>query len=423
MTEKFLHYLWKYKIFNFNDLKSVKGESLQILNSGIHNTESGPDFSNAKIQIDQIIWAGQVEIHLKSSDWFRHKHQLDKAYENTILHVVWEYDKVVLDQNNVRIPTLELKGRVSKSVLDKFHQFEISKHELVCQGLTDELDLFRTHTWLNRLVVNRLESKTIFISEVCKKQKGDWSQTFFILLGKNLGFKTNALPMQLVCESIDIKILLKHRNNLHIIESILFGVSGLINEINDDVYFTQLKDEFAYQKSKYGFTSLDSSIWKFGGVRPINFPTLRLAQLAQLIFKFGDLFHVLVRDFGKNSSTKFLNISASSFWNTHYSFSSGSKDYQKKIGDNSITNILINTVVPMQFLYGKSIGNSKYQNVALHLLDTLPAESNSVVTKWKNNNISAKNAADTQSLIELTNTFCKPKNCLNCGIGSQILNN
>jgi len=292
---------------------------------------------------------------------------------------------------------------------------------LVCQGLTNRLDNFKTQQWLDRLLIERLESKTQLIHEIHQQQKGSWSQTFFILLAKNLGFKINALPMQLLAETINFKILLKAKSSTLQLESILLGVAGLLETKFQEDYPVRLQKEFAHQKAKHNFEVLNSSIWKFGGTRPSNFPTLRLSQLAQLIYQFGDLFEVLIRDFDTNFETKLLNVSASEYWDTHYSFSSVSSKKKKTLGATSVNNILINTVAPTLFYYGQSIASYHYQDLAMKLLDLIPAEENAIVKKWKQNNIIPKNASETQALIQLTNMYCKSKKCLTCGIGNQIL--
>jgi len=421
MTEDFLHYIWKYKLFNLNGLKSHQGHEVQIISSGSHNTESGPDFFNAKIQIGEITWAGQVEIHINSTDWYRHHHQTDSAYNRVVLHVVWNNDSPVLDGNHNEIPTIELNGRISNTLINTYSQFQLSKHQLVCQGLTEKLDNFKTEQWLGRLLIERLEMKTQLIDDIHQQQKGNWSQTFFIVLAKNLGFKINAVPMQLLAEQVNFNILLKAKSNTFQLESILLGVAGLLDSSFEELYPLQLQKEFAHQKAKHNFEILDSSIWKFGGTRPSNFPTLRLSQLAQLIYQFGDLFEVLVRDFDNDFSTKSLNVSASEYWDTHYSFASVSSKKKRSLGTSSVHNILINTVAPMLFYYGQSVGSYHYQDISMKLLDVIPPEQNAIVKKWKQNNIRAKSSSQTQALIQLTNMYCKPKKCLTCGIGTQIL--
>ena len=421
MSEDFLHYIWKFKLFNLKNLKTTSGEDIEILSVGSHNTESGPDFFNAKIKIDNLIWAGQVEIHINSSDWYKHQHETDPVYLKTVLHVVMNYDMDVFDEVNNPIPTLELNGRISNQLIANYNHLKLAKHQLVCQGLTDDLDEFQTNQWLGRLLIERLERKVEEISKIHQFTKGNWEQTVFIQLAKNMGFKTNSLPMQLLAEEIDFKILIKARNNVMVIESILFGVAGLLEGDFDESYPNQLKKEFNHQKNKHQFTVLKKEIWKFGGVRPSNFPTLRLVQLAQIISKFGNLFEVFVRDFTVTKEWKELNVAATSFWDTHYTLQKSSVQKKKSLGTSAVNMILINTVAPLLFYYGKETANPSYQEKAIDLLESIPAENNSIIKRWGENNISAKRSSESQSLIELTNNYCKPKKCLTCGIGKQIL--
>jgi hypothetical protein len=421
MSEDFLHYIWKYKLFNLQNLKTTSGEDLEIVSVGSHNTESGPDFFNGKIKIGNLVWAGQVEIHINSSDWYKHQHETDPAYLKTVLHVVMNYDMDVFDEAKNPIPTLELNGRISNQLIANYNYLKLAKNKLVCQGLTSDLNDFQTNQWLGRLLIERLERKVKDISEIHQNMNGNWEQTVFIQLAKNLGFKTNSIPMQLLAEEINFKILIKSRNNVMILESILLGVAGLLEGELDGDYPNQLKKEFNHQNNKHQFTVLKKEIWKFGGVRPSNFPTLRLVQLAQIISKFGNLFETFVRDFTVEREWTELNVEGPSFWNTHYSLHTSSVLKKKSLGKSAINIILINTVAPLLFFYGKETANPSYQEKAIDLLESLPSENNSIIKRWKENNIYAKRSSESQSLIELTNNYCKPKKCLTCGIGKQIL--
>lgn len=421
MTEDLLHFIWNYKLFNLQNLKTVDNHEFEIVSIGTHNHDSGPDFFNSQIKIDDVVWVGQVEIHINASDWNLHKHHLDPAYDNTILHVVYNYDKEGLTSKRSVLPVLELKGRITQRLLNINEQLVLSKHKIVCQGLLRNLDEFKTATWLNRLLIQRLERKVLEIQQIHESNKGDWSQTTFVMLAKNLGFNVNKLPMQILAEQIDFKILLKLKDKLTVIESILFGVSGLLDNSFTENYPKTLCREFTHQKVKHNFTVLDSKIWKFGRIRPSNFPTLRLAQLAQIIHQSGDLFAFLIRDFEKSKVLKILQLSASKYWESHYTFKSSSEQSVKRLGSDAVNLILINTVAPLLFFYGQEIGALKYQELAIELLESLPPENNSITKKWTENNINSKNAADSQSLIEQINVYCKPKKCLSCGIGMQIL--
>ena len=423
MTEEFLHYIWKYKHFNQNNLCSENGAKIIIDNEGTYNLGAGPDFNNSKIFIQDITWVGNVEIHINSSDWYIHGHQNDPVYSKTILHVVWNHDKPVYDLNNNEIPVLVLKGRVSATLLANFKSLQFGQNKIMCAGLTSTLNPFETFQWLNRLLVERLERKVIEIKSLFEQTNNDWEQTFFIVLSKNMGFKINELPMTLLAKSIGFKTILKNQDKPIVIESIFYGVAGLLSKRPTDSYMKRLTEEFKHQKVKYGLEELDHSMWKFGRIRPSNFSSLRISQLVNLIHTRGNLFHFLIRDFNLNIDLKTLNIETSKYWETHYVFGKESKEKVKRLGSNSVENIMINTIAPMLFFYGKETLSSKHEEMAIDLLDKLPHEKNYIVRNWNQNNIFAKNASDSQSLIELTNNYCVLKKCLNCGIGIQILKN
>ena len=421
MTEDFLQYVWKYKLFNLQSLRTTSNSTLEIISVGSHNTECGPDFFNAKIKVDEITWAGHVEIHINSSDWYKHNHHKDSLYLKTILHVVLNFDEEVFDHSNNPIPTVSLDGRVSNQLISNYQHLKISKHKLLCQGMTLNLDEFHTNQWLERLLIHRLEDKVSELELIHAKTKGDWAQTFFIQLAKNLGFKTNAVPMQLLAEQIDFNILLKQKEEVVKLESILLGVAGLLVDVKENSYTQVLKREYRHQQNKYKFEDLDASIWKFGRIRPSNFPTLRLVQLAKLVHSYGNLFEVLVRDFSLDFKRTDINIKATPFWDTHYTLKKDSEHKSKSLGSNSVNNIFINTVTPMLFFYGKSIGSFSHQDLSIALLEVLPVEKNGIIKAWAENNIVAKRASQGQALIEQTNNYCKPKKCLTCGIAKQIL--
>ena len=422
MTEDFLHYIWKYKLFNVNNLLTSKAEPISILSEGFHNDNSGPDFSNAKITIGELTWAGNVEIHIKASDWYQHGHHNDPIYGKAILHVVWENDKPVYDTANNQIPTLILKGRVSKVLVDKYEKLILNRNKIMCADSLPNLNEMQTKMWLGRLLVERLERKVFDLNEIYKQTNNSWEQTLFIVFCRNMGFKTNADAMTLLAKSIDFNILLKNRDRLEILEAILFGTAGFLGQDFQDVYPKQLKKEFKHQQSKFNLEPLGMEVWKFGKIRPFGFPTLRLSQLAKIIHVHGNLFHKLVRDFEISHYSELLNQGTSEYWNTHYKFDKLSAKKKKGLGGKSVDNLLINTVAPILFFYGKAVNSENHQELALNLLEKLPLENNFIIRNWVQNNIFATNASESQSLIELTNSYCTRKKCLNCGIGKQVLN-
>lgn len=422
MSEDFLHYIWKYKLFNLHQLTSQSGEEIRIYSEGLHNHNAGPDFSDAKIQIGHLIWAGNVEIHVNSSDWYTHHHQKDPLYQKVILHVVWNDNKSVTDTLGHVIPTLVLNGRVSKSLLEKYKQLNLSRNRIMCSDSLQSVNPFEITTWLQRLLIERLERKILDFQEVFSTSKGDWEQTFFNVLCKNMGFKTNAAAMMALSRQLNFKILLKNADDLFKLESLLFGVAGLLEGPFKEEYPQRLQQEFIHQKHKYSLDAIPKDLWKFGRVRPSGFPTIRLAQLANLIHTQGNLFDRYVRNFEIIGSKKSLQMKVSDYWQTHYRMDIKSVKRMKVMGMKSVENILINTISPMLFFYGKAIGDANYQSLTIDLLENLPAENNFIIRNWSQNNIFVQRASDSQSLLELTNRYCTLKKCLNCGIGKQVLN-
>ena len=420
ISEDFLHYVWKHKLFNLQNLTTEDGQLLQILNEGMHNHESGPDFSNAKIQIGNLTWAGNVEVHINSSDWFAHNHQNDPVYQKAILHVVWNNNKQVFDNLNNPIPTLVLNGRVSSSLLAKYDKLILNRNEIMCSDSIPSVNKFEFFSWLNRLLIERLEVKTSALQEIYSRTKGNWEQTFFIVFCKNFGFKTNQEGMMALSRNLDFKILLKNKDDLFKLESLLFGVAGFLGQEFKEEYPINLQKEYRHQKHKYNLEEIPVEFWKFGRIRPSGFPTIRLSQLANLIHIQGNLFDAYVRNIPASLDV-IQSVEVSTYWNTHFTFLNPGQVKKKSLGKSAVQNLLINTVAPMMFFYGQETGSLEFRDKALDLLEKLPAENNFIIRNWAQNNIFADNAFESQSLIQLTNNYCTLKKCLNCGIGNQVL--
>lgn len=420
MTEAFLHYIWKFQLFKAEKLTTTNHQTVQVINAGTHNHESGPDFFNAKVKVDNVLWAGQVEIHINASDWFAHNHQTDQAYNNVILHVVWQNNKPALYPNGMEIPCIELAGLVSNHLLQRFEKLERAKTPIPCQGQLSSLDEFKTNMWLDRLAIQRLEQKVNRVEEWMEAANQDLQQAFWIGLCHYWGMKVNAEPMEMVAKSIPLKRLLKLRGNVFQIEALLLGASGFLGASHDNDYAQKLWREFLHQSNKEAIAILPKVMWKTGGVRPSNAPQLRLAQLAALINDVGDIFNEWIL----NSPEGQLNIpiiKASEFWDTHYNLTKESVNRPKKVGRQLVDTLLINVVTPFLYYYGKQQRLPNFEQKPIQLLNKIGAETNVIVTIWKQNNIFASNALQSQALIELTNNYCKPKKCVTCGIGKQIL--
>ncbi len=423
MTEDYLHYCWKFSKFSSLNLKTTEGQEISIVNKGFHNHDAGPDFSEAKIKIDDTLWAGSVEIHIKTSDWSLHKHQNDKRYNNVILHVVYEHDKDIVNQNNETIPVLELKGKIDEAAYFYYEQFLNNGNQLPCEQQFNEVPNFIKINMLDSVLVERLERKSKEIEESLKQNKGNWEETFHQFLFRFMGMKTNAEPMIDLAKKVPLQMLNKESNNLLSAEALLFGQAGMLNESNpDNEYHSQLRNEYLYLKQKHDISSMSGVEWKFSRMRPPNFPTLRIAQLAAIYVGTHQLFF-MVRDKMKASDIALiLDIEPSEFWKSHYSFKASKHALNSgKMGLSSLNILLINWVVPFAFAYGKSIGDDSYEKYAFELLESIKPEQNKITKKLNEVGLENTNAKDSQSLIQLHNNFCSLKKCLHCKIGNFLL--
>jgi FtsZ-binding cell division protein ZapB len=421
MTEELLHHLWKFRLFNQIALSTTTGETIEIVKVGEHNHHAGPDFFNSKIKIDDTLWAGNVEVHIFASDWNKHTHQLDKSYDNIILHVVYEADRPIYRTSGEPIPTLELKQRIDPVYYLNYQRFKLSKDWVACEKQIEQVPAIIFHTALNRLLIERLEEKFNDVMETLRLNKMNWEETFYQLLAKNFGFKTNAVPFELLAKSTPSIVLGKHKSSLLQLEALLFGQAGFLEQHFKDKYPLQLQNEYVFLKQKFKLSSGDNHLWKFMRLRPGNFPTIRIAQFAQLIYQSTHLFSKIIAAEELTQLKQLLDTDVSTYWNTHYVFEKGGTRKNKKLGEDSIHNIIINTIVPFLFVYGKLKGDETYIERALRFLEKLDGEANSIINAWSNLNVSVKTAADTQALLQLKNKYCDFKRCLQCPIGNYLL--
>lgn len=421
--EDFLHYLWKFRLFDQQALVTVQGEEVRVLSLGIHNRNAGPDFENAKIQIGGTLWAGSVEIHLNSSDWQRHHHDVDPAYENVILHVVYQHDQDQFRADGSVIPVLELRTRIPEGLSSRYQELMSNMDWIACQKQLRTVDPFITRTWLSRVLVERLEEKANSIQLLLQEFKGSWDDAFYVTLARNFGFKLNALPFEMLARSVPRQILARYKNNSDHVAALLFGQAGFLNEEFKDAYPLELQREYGFISKKYGLQTLDRYIWKFLRSRPQNFPTLRLAQFSALVVSSNYLFSKVLETSATGGFRElFSNLSVHPYWKDHYRFGVTSKGNTNQIGESSVNNILINTVAPFLFSYGKNMGRSSLVNKALQLLETVPLENNQITERFRETGIELKSAFTSQALIQLKRSYCDEKKCLNCGIGTKLLN-
>lgn len=418
MKEEFLHYIWKYQL-QTDPLYLIGGNIVEIINPGTHNKDAGPDFFNAKIKIGDTIWAGNIEIHIKASDWYKHKHEIDPAYDNIILHIVAQNDKIIKRQNGTDIPTLELK--IPKQIYNQYILLTQNKNWLPCETFISKIDDFTLLQWKETLLIERLENKTENIKILLKKNNSNWEETFYQSLASNFGFKINSLPFELLAKSLPVKCLGKHKDQLPLIEAMLFGQSGLLPETTKNNYIINLQKDYKHLALKFGLEPINKSLWKFMRLRPANFPTLRIAQFATLIHKSNKLFSNIIETDNIKNLSKLFEIQASEFWDTHYSFKKESPKKTKNLGEIAFQNLVINTIVPTLFLFGKQKNEQKLVNKSIEWLNQIAPEQNNIIKKWQDLGIKTDNAFDTQALIQLKNVYCKNKKCLNCRIGNQVI--
>ncbi|WKL47688.1 DUF2851 family protein [Flavobacterium pectinovorum] len=422
MKEDFLHYLWKFKKFETLNLITTQKEQITIIKTGDYLELSGPDFFNAQIIIGKQKWAGNVEIHLKSSDWYIHGHEKDTAYENVILHVVWEHDTEIFGKNNREIPVLVLKEYVSSETVNNYQSLMSPKSWISCEKQIAQIDDFVFKNWQERLFFERLERKSKFIYDLLEETNQDWEAVLFCLLAKNFGLNTNGNAFLQIAKKLPFSIIRKESFEVENLEALLLGTSGLLDAEKEDVYFKDLKIRYFYLLYKYQLDKAYTDPVEFFKHRPDNFPTIRLSQLASLYHKHQNLFSKIIALKSVKSIYELLNVSASLYWQNHYQFDKESPKKSKPLSKSFIDLLIINTIIPIQFAYSNIMGESFSEDL-IALLNEVSPEKNSIIEKFESFGISSKNAFDTQTLIQLKNEYCNQKACLRCAVGMELLRN
>lgn len=418
--EQLLHYIWKYKLYTNQTFISSDGDEIEILNTGMLNSNAGPDFFNSKIKVGNKTWAGNIEIHKSSSDWKKHKHHTDPAYNSIILHVVERIDCDIYTQDERKIPQITIE--IPSNVASNYTQLLTSSFIIPCTNTLKNIPKIHLNNWLYALLVERLERKTNDIYTILDKFNNSWDETFYVLLARNFGFGLNSEVFERLALSLPYFYIQKHSDNIFQVEALLFGQAGLLEDdtILDD-YFLQLKKEYHFLRRKYTLNNLDGFLFKSLRVRPQGFPQVRIAQLAAVLQESKRLFSHILEKEDENLLRLFFHINTSEYWQTHYTFGKQSNKKTKYPGDSSINVILINTVAPILFAYGKKNNIEKYCTRALAILEDLKPEKNSLITEFKKHDINPINAADTQALIQLRKEYCDKRKCLYCKVGYQIL--
>ena len=420
IPEKFLHYLWKHRLFDENNFFSEAGESIEVVDTGLPNMNSGPDFLNASIKIGHTLWVGNVEIHVKSSDWNHHGHNHDKTYNNVILQAVLNNNATVKRTTGEPIVTGELKF---DPILFKNYQYLLKNESwIACEKEINKIDLFVIDFWLSRLTIERLEIKSEQIQSSLAANHNHWETTFYHKLAQNFGFKVNSQPFESLAQLTPLSIINHHRDSLFQLESLFFGQAGFLDQKTlHDPYHRELFDEYHYLKHKWKLKALESHIWKFGRLRPNNFPTLRIAQFCKLMYQSNRLFSHILEKRHLDELKKLFVLHPSDYWKTHYHFNKRTQKKPNNLGVDAFHILVINTIVPFLFLYGHHQNKQQYKERALEFLLSLPAEKNSIINRWRKLGIHSHNAYQTQALLQLKNHYCSHKRCLECQIGNTLI--
>lgn len=416
MTERLLQYIWQFQHFNKSELTTIEWEPLQVIHPGTYNTNQGPDFLDAKIIVGSTIWAGSIELHINSSSWKDHKHSGDKNYNNVILHVVWNHDIEL----QLPFPTLVLQDKVSKLLLKKYDELLNNPGFIPCEKNIRQVNEIILLSWKERLLVERLQSRSAIIFEQLKKTNTHWEETCWWLLAKNFGAKVNSDAFASIANSVSVNILSKHKHHIHQVEALLFGQAGLLETIFTEDYPTLLQKEYRFLKNKYKLKKIPHSLL-FLRMRPSNFPTLRLAQLAMLIHQSVHLFSKIIAGTSLHEIKDLLNITPNDYWHYHYVFDEASAFRKKHLGTQMTDTILINAIIPIIFAYGHHRNEKEYKDKALKWLEAIKAEKNLITRGFEALALPNKNAFDSQAFIQLKNEYCDKKRCLDCSIGNKLM--
>ena len=419
MTERLLQFIWQFQYYNNGELSTVSGERVQIISPGLINNNQGPDFSNAKIKIAKTTWAGSIELHIKTSDWNRHNHNGDKNYTNVVLHVVWENDETNNDSRHA-IPIVELKDRVSKILLHRYDTLMNNASFIPCEKNIDTIRELAWKSWKERLLAERLLRKSSVVEQFLRQSNYHWEESFWWMLARNFGIPVNGSAFEAIAKSISITILAKHKNQVHQLEALLFGQAGLLDMNFTEDYPGLLQKEYKFLRAKYTLSPIHQPV-HFLRMRPGNFPTIRLAQLAALLHESSHLFSKIKETESIKDVRKWFDLPANDYWHYHYRFDELSPFRRKNIGESMKDNIIINTIVPVLFAYGNYNNEVRYKLKALQWLEETRTETNVITKGFNSIGIGSKSAYDSQSLIELKNEYCNKRKCLDCTVGNYLL--
>ncbi|MBR5541775.1 MAG: DUF2851 family protein [Bacteroides sp.] len=417
--EQLLHYVWKHKIFPLNELTTTTGQHLEIIDTGLANRDAGPDFFNAKIKLDGVLWVGNIEIHTHSSDWFKHGHHLDSTYNNVILHVATHMDTDVFRSNGEPIPQMQLT--CPEHIRKNFQELLNTDYYPPCYRIIPSLSKLTIHSWMSALQTERFEQKNAHLIERLRFCNNHWEDAFFITLARNFGFNLNADAFEAWAKIVPLRAADKHRDSLFQIEALFFGQAGILGDSDGDEYYLRLKHEYNYLAHKFELTPMDVTRWRFLRLRPNNFPHIRIAQLANLYHRSYGLLSQLMEKETLREIRDLLRGGTSEYWINHYTFGGISPSTPKTLSDNSLDLLIINTIIPFLYAYGLHRGKEVLCSRATSFLEQLKPENNYIIRMWNQCGLTVAHAGDSQALIQLKKEYCDRKKCLYCRIGYDYL--
>ncbi|MBO4654328.1 MAG: DUF2851 family protein [Bacteroidales bacterium] len=427
MKEELLQYLWQHQIFQHNGLRTTDGREIHIISPGMMHHDAGPDFKQAVIRLDDIIWAGDVEIHVNGSDWYRHRHQQDEKYSSVILHVVYNADMEIIRKDKEFIPSLELKDYIPEKMLEEYRKLTLSPNKIPCGNSVADIPPLTMTSLLSALAVDRLIRRQGQLFRLLNKCSEDWNELIYRTLAINFGFKINSNAFELLAQSLPYKILQRHGDSRIQLYALIFGQAGLLESgpaEEQDEFFSQMRDEYAYLRYKYKLTPIPSGLWNLLRLRPINFPGIRLAQFSELLFGCSDLFNELIlnENIGDIRS-KLSDIQPHEYWRTHFQPGKPTKAHPVHLGRDSINLLIINSIAPLTFAFGTFSGQDQLNSRAVGMLEGCLAEDNHITRAFRAYSFPCNTALFSQSLLELYTSFCKKKKCYSCPVGQYVVTN
>ena len=427
--EELLHYVWKHKLLPHHPLLTTDGRQVEVIDTGLHNRDAGPDFFNAKVKIDGTLWVGNIEIHQRSSDWYVHRHDRDDAYDNVILHVVGIANVDVTTADGKQLPQLQVD--IPPEVASHYDELRLADRYPPCYRIIPDMSPLALHAWMNALQTERLEQKTTAIVHRVELCEGSWEAAYFTTLARNFGFGINGDAFETWARNMPLQAVGHHRDDLFQIETIFLGQAGLLADnalperyreaAGKEGYFDRLRNEYSYLAHKFSLQPMDARQWRFLRLRPQNFPHVRLSQLAMLYYNRRSGLSQLLDCTTADEVRQLLTTEATEYWKSHYSFGSESPNGAKRLSAASLSLLIINTAIPMLFAYGRHHGDERLCNRAFDFLEQLKPERNHIVTMWQQCGLDVATAGDSQALIQLKKEYCDKKKCLQCRIGYAFL--